>query len=353
MFWIKVKMFSAAVVVIALILSTAIWASELPSPKPASAPPSIAILDSSSNMTDADATAVRKIADAFCDGLVSNDADSIDGQFSKAGLARSASFLSLYKAATRPDAKRRNRLLKTRSIDVKGNRASAYITLDPSNAETEAEKTTVKAFADLEYLLRLSLIKEGFAWKIDELSGPPQDPHDIADPGKFSPEKSCQRYAEAQEIYHRKDHTGNGVMKYADSLILLHKATDSSSGFGEQTGLLDAAFALAEVGGAVNAIPLHGYCFKILKGQGASVRASTLGPTLDGRHSYIDKNGDMTLGYALVAFPANYDSESQAQLTYMISCHGLIYHKDLGPNTRVLAENMTEFDPDLTWTEER
>ena len=352
MFWINAKWIISTAAGIALLMATALWASEPPSVRPAIGATATPPASTSGSGADTDAQAARTTIEAFCGGLEHDDAASINRQFTKEGLARTASFLSLWASATTPGTKRGFRLLRIRNVEGKDKKFRAYIDLDPAKAETEAEKETVKAIsAESDYVLALTLVKEGAAWKIDALDGPPQDPHDIAEISKFSPVRACEKYAAAQELYHRKDHTGNGVLKYATTVAMLHTATEASSGLGQQTGLLDAAFALAEVGGAVNAIPLHGYCFKILKGQGAAVRASFLEPKLDGKHSYLDQNGNMTAGYALVAFPATYDS--QAQLTYMVSCHGVIYRKDLGADTRTIAESMTEFNPDETWTVEK
>ena len=84
--------------------------------------------------------------------------------------------------------------------------------------------------------------------------------------------------------------------------------------------------------------PYHGYYFHILKAQG---------PNADGGAADYVVNGQMIGGFALVAFPAEY-GVSGIQ-TFIVNQRGIVYGKDLGPNTMTLARHMTAFDPDKTW----
>jgi hypothetical protein len=52
-------------------------------------------------------------------------------------------------------------------------------------------------------------------------------------------------------------------------------------------------------------------------------------------------------GFAAVAWPANY-GVSGIQ-TFLVNHDGLVYQKDLGPETATLAAAITTFDPDKTW----
>ena len=102
--------------------------------------------------------------------------------------------------------------------------------------------------------------------------------------------------------------------------------------------LIDELFANAE-GNPGKAAPKAGYCFKILTKQGANAPG--------GAKDYI-VNGKMTLGYALIAYPAEYGKTGSN--CFMIDNTGRIYQKDLGADTPKIVEKMTEFDPDKTWT---
>jgi hypothetical protein len=78
----------------------------------------------------------------------------------------------------------------------------------------------------------------------------------------------------------------------------------------------------------------QGYYFRVLKGQGASV---------PGGEKLYNKNGHWSEGWAVVAFPVEYDVT--AKMTYIVSNHGKIYEKDLGPDGFGVASAMASFDP--------
>jgi hypothetical protein len=85
--------------------------------------------------------------------------------------------------------------------------------------------------------------------------------------------------------------------------------------------------------------PFHGYYFRILTGgQGASAPG--------GAKAYV-VNGDMTGGFALVAWPAQYDVTGV--MTFIVNQDGVVYEKDLGPETATRATAITRYDPDRTW----
>ncbi|HEX8814522.1 MAG TPA: DUF2950 family protein [Terriglobales bacterium] len=54
-------------------------------------------------------------------------------------------------------------------------------------------------------------------------------------------------------------------------------------------------------------------------------------------------NGKVMGGFAFVAYPAS------GVMTFIISETGIIYEKDVDPETRELAEALGSFDPDFTW----
>src|SRR5512141_2015277 len=70
---------------------------------------------------------------------------------------------------------------------------------------------------------------------------------------------SCKAFAEAEEIYHRTDYDGDGVLEYCDKMSGANSLLEKSAGSGD-LALIDRAFANAEgaVGGATNS-PKAGY----------------------------------------------------------------------------------------------
>jgi hypothetical protein len=73
------------------------------------------------------------------------------------------------------------------------------------------------------------------------------------------------------------------------------------------------------------------------------------GPDVKGGAKSYLANGKMTGGFAFVASPAEY--RSSGVMTLLIDQSGVIYEKDLGPETVNLAKAMTAFNPDKTWSQ--
>ena len=59
--------------------------------------------------------------------------------------------------------------------------------------------------------------------------------------------------------------------------------------------------------------------------------------------------GAMIGGFALVAWPADY--RVTGVQTFIVSYDGVVYQKDLGPDTAKIASAMERYDPDKTWVE--
>jgi len=85
-------------------------------------------------------------------------------------------------------------------------------------------------------------------------------------------------------------------------------------------------------------VPFNGYMFRILTSQGPHASG--------GAKNYI-VDGQMSAGFAFVAYPVEY--RSSGVMTFIVDKSGAIYEKDLGPDTTKLAQAMTAYDPDSTW----
>jgi DUF2950 family protein len=85
--------------------------------------------------------------------------------------------------------------------------------------------------------------------------------------------------------------------------------------------------------------PYYGYYYKIVTAQGSHAPG--------GAYSYL-AHGKMIGGFALVAYPAQWDNSGV--MTFIVNQDGVVYQKDLGPKTAALAQAMKAYDPDDTWT---
>ena len=84
----------------------------------------------------------------------------------------------------------------------------------------------------------------------------------------------------------------------------------------------------------------HGYHYRILTAQGEHAPGG-------GARSYIDEDGKMRTGFAAVAWPASYGNSGI--MTFIVNQRGIVYQKDLGPETPVLVAAITAYDPDSSW----
>jgi hypothetical protein len=84
--------------------------------------------------------------------------------------------------------------------------------------------------------------------------------------------------------------------------------------------------------------PLWGYHFRVLTAQGTAAKG--------GARSYI-VNGEMSGGFGLIAYPAEYGRGGI--MTFMVNQDGVVHQKDLGEDTLKVAAGLEAYDPDGTW----
>ena len=151
----------------------------------------------------------------------------------------------------------------------------------------------------------------------------------------------CRGYVEAQQRYASETHDGSGVNQYAQRIISTpgkHDGLAWQNADGTWGGPVGRRVATAIEQGYAAKEPFHGYYFKTLKGQGPSARL--------GKLDYV-VGGAMIGGFALVAWPVEYGVTGIQ--TFIVSYDGIVYQKDLGPQTPTLAAAMDRYDPDDTW----
>jgi hypothetical protein len=84
--------------------------------------------------------------------------------------------------------------------------------------------------------------------------------------------------------------------------------------------------------------PYHGYYYRILTRQGVHAPGAAKDYLIDGH---------MTGGYALLAYPAKWGDSGI--MTFVVNQDGIVFEKNLGPETDRLAREITVYDPDLSW----
>jgi hypothetical protein len=85
--------------------------------------------------------------------------------------------------------------------------------------------------------------------------------------------------------------------------------------------------------------PFHGYYFRIMTRQGKTAPGGKMG--------YLS-HGNLTEGFALVAWPENWDQSGI--MTFIVNQDGKVYQRNLGEKTSRIAGSMKEYNPDSQWT---
>jgi Protein of unknown function (DUF2950) len=153
----------------------------------------------------------------------------------------------------------------------------------------------------------------------------------------------CRGYVEAQYEYAMLKHGQSGVNQFAQRIIST-PGTQDGLAWQNQDGTWDGpvgenvAKAVAR-GYTSGNQPYRGYFFQVLKGQGPAAPLGEL--------DYVVK-AVMIGGFALIATPSQY--RLTGVKTFMVSQDGVVYEKDLGPNTLEIARRIDRFNPDSSWS---
>jgi len=191
----------------------------------------------------------------------------------------------------------------------------------------------------------IPLVRKGDAWQFDTAAGRQEVLARRIGRNELAAIQSSLAYADAQNEYADKDRTGAGAGVYAQRIVSDAGKKDGlywpSSTSGDESPLGELVAEATQQGYRVGEgrAPFHGYYFKILTRQGPDAHGGAL--------DYV-VNGKMIGGYALVAYPAEY--RNSGVMTFIVNHEGVVFQKDLGPHTAELAERMTAFNPDSSWT---
>ncbi len=194
--------------------------------------------------------------------------------------------------------------------------------------------------------LPIPMVKRGGKWYFDAKQGRKEVLARRIGANELDAITICRRFGEAQMAYASEIHDDSGIAQYAQRIIsspgkrdgLYWKNEDGTAGGPIAEGI---ARAIAEGYSTENKkpTPFHGYYFKILKGRG---------PSAPGGEVDFVINGIMIGGFALAAIPAEYGVTGIK--SFIVSYEGIVYQKDLGPDSLNNLSNLNTYNPDKTWT---
>ena len=189
----------------------------------------------------------------------------------------------------------------------------------------------------------LPLVKTDAGWRFDLVRGKEEMTNRRVGYNELSAIEACRVYVQAQDEYFRLDRDGNGLREYATKIIStpglhdgLYWPAETQADISPLDGFAEDANLAGRSGQKPE--PYNGYYFRVLTAQGPAAPG--------GAHSYLI-NGHMIAGHALVAWPANYGDSGVE--TFICGENGVVYQKDLGPNTAALGASMTQYNPDASW----
>lgn len=198
-----------------------------------------------------------------------------------------------------------------------------------------------------EWPFPVPIVKAGNAWRFDTAAGKEEVLDRRIGRNELAAIDTVHAYVTAQRRYAEQGHDGKPAGLHAakfqsdpgkqNGLYWPAARGEKRSPLGDLVG--QAASEGRPVGTtAGQPSPFHGYYFKILTAQGSAAPG--------GAKNYIVK-GEMSGGFALIAWPAQY--EATGIMTFIVNQDGVVREKDLGPQTDATARKMTTYNPDSSW----
>jgi hypothetical protein len=221
---------------------------------------------------------------------------------------------------------------------------SAY---DEKNSLVPQGDTVILQVGKSDWPFPIPIVKKSATWMFDTDKGREELLNRRIGENELSTIQVLLAIVDAQREYAMRDRDGHALLEYAQKFRSdpgkkngLYWETQA----GEEPSPLGPLAAQARkegYGGKQSTgqpAPYHGYFFKILMAQGQHASG--------GAYDYVVK-GKMIGGFAVVAYPATYGNSGV--MTFLVNHDGVVYEKDLGPQTAKTAAAMRTFDPDNTW----
>jgi len=190
------------------------------------------------------------------------------------------------------------------------------------------------------------LVRRGTTWTFDTAAGKQEVLARRVGRNELKVIGLCRQYVFVQQRHASQGHDGTPAGAFAQQFRSDAGKQNGlywETGPGENPSPMGDLAAKAAVEGydrraSGAAAPFHGYHFRILSAQGRSAPGGPKNYVVDGR---------MTQGFALIAYPAKY--RNSGVMTLVVNQDGVVYEKDLGPDTERLATANVAFNPDRTW----
>jgi len=230
------------------------------------------------------------------------------------------------------------------------NRATAFANKAKEKMSVEIDKRNpnqaVLIVGNDNFPLPIPIVKQKGKWFFDTKVGREEILNRRVGENELNAIEICRGFVDAQQEYAQEKHDGSKTNQYAQQILstpgkhdgLAWQNPDGTWGgpVGEEVAqALQEGYSF-QAGG--NPKPYHGYYFKVLKGQGSAAPG--------GEVDFV-VGGAMIGGFALAAAPAEY--RVTGVMTFMVGPDGVVYEKDLGPDTLKTFQSIDKYNPDKTW----
>lgn len=194
----------------------------------------------------------------------------------------------------------------------------------------------------------IPIVKGAAGWRFDAKQGREEILNRRIGRNELSAMQAMLAYVDAQREYYLSNPQRDKLLHYAQMIVSTPGKRDGlyfPTTAGERPSPLGPGFDRAKARGyergkdaAGKPVPYHGYFYRILKRQGPDAPG--------GAYDYVAQ-GKMIGGFALVAYPASYGNSGV--MTFIVNHEGVVYEKDLGPDTPQAVRKITRFNPDKSW----
>jgi hypothetical protein len=208
------------------------------------------------------------------------------------------------------------------------------------------DKITLEAGTN-NWPMPIPLVKEAGQWHFDTAAGKEEIINRHIGKDELHAIGVCRAYVIAQRQYASANPDASGGTKYAqtfkstpgkkDGLYWPPAENEPASPFGPLVAEAHAEGYGKNTGSGPH--PFHGYYFRILTRQGKAA--------LGGKMDYVS-HGNLTGGFALVAYPEHWDQSGI--MTFIVNQDGNVFQQNFGERTSRVAGAMKKYNPDSKWT---
>jgi len=231
--------------------------------------------------------------------------------------------------------------------DANNGKKFAAVLAQGCNPVKEGEDKITLEVGTNEWPMPIPLVKTDGQWRFDTAAGKDEIINRHIGKDELHAIGVCRAYVTAQRQYASMNPDTDGGAKHAlkfksspgkkDGLYWPAAANEPPSPFGPLVAEAHAEGYVRHKGEGPH--PFHGYYFRILTRQGTAAPG--------GKMNYLS-DGNLTRGFALVAYPEHWDQSGI--MTFIVNQDGNVYQRNLGEQTSRIAGAMKEYNPGSEWT---